>query len=218
MNAILKENTVASTLASLQAPLTAYAELDRDLQLLAGNREKWVKTPVTERIAILAEIKEALMPVAQAWAETASRKKGIAAGSPLEGEEWLSGPYCVLNYCNQMMETLSKVAGKQHLNHVPVRQLSNGQVVARVLPASIWDHLLLSGVKIDVWMQPGVTKSNLAQNTAGLYDAASPLHKTGKVSLVLGAGNIASIAPLDVFQKLFSENEVVILKMNPVND
>ena len=218
MNAILKENSVASTLASLQAPLTAYAELDRDLQLLAGNREKWVKTPVTERIAILAEIKEALMPVAQAWAETASRKKGIAVGSPLEGEEWLSGPYCVLNYCNQMMETLSKVAGKQHLNHVPVRQLSNGQVVARVLPASIWDHLLLSGVKIDVWMQPGVTQANLAQNTAGLYDAASPLHKTGKVSLVLGAGNIASIAPLDVFQKLFSENEVVILKMNPVND
>jgi acyl-CoA reductase-like NAD-dependent aldehyde dehydrogenase len=34
----------------------------------------------------------------------------------------------------------------------------------------------------------------------------------------LGAGNIASIAPLDVFQKLFLENQVVILKMNPVND
>jgi aldehyde dehydrogenase (NAD(P)+) len=67
-------------------------------------------------------------------------------------------------------------------------------------------------------MQPGVTPGNLAQNTAGLYDPASPLHKTGKVALVLGAGNIASIAPLDVLQKLYSENEVVILKMNPVND
>lgn len=215
MNAILKEH---ATSPEQNAPLTAFADLDRDLQLLAANRERWVKTPVAERIAILAEIKEALMPVAQAWAETASRKKGIAAGSPLEGEEWLSGPYCVLNYCNQMMETLSNVEGKRHLDHVPVRQLSNGQVVARVLPASIWDHLLLSGVKVDVWMQQGVTPANLAQNTAAIYDAASPAHKTGKVSLVLGAGNIASIAPLDVFQKLFSENEVVILKMNPVND
>ena len=169
MNAILKENTLAPT---SQAPLTAFADLDRDLQLLAGNRQRWVQTPVAERIAILAEIKDALMPVAQAWAETAARKKGIAEGSALVGEEWLSGPYAMLTYCNQMMETLSKVQGKHHLDHLAVRQLPNGQVAARVLPASIWDHLLLSGVKVDVWMQPGVTLGNLAQNTAGLYDPA----------------------------------------------
>ena len=158
------------------------------------------------------------MPVSEAWAETASRKKGIAQGSPLEGEEWLSGPYTVMGYCNQMMVTLSQMQDKQYLNSIPVRQLPNGQVVARVLPHSLWDHLLLSGVKVDIWMQPGVTPANLAHNTAGVYDPASPLHKTPKLALVLGAGNIASIAPLDVFQKLFSENEVVMLKMNPVND
>ena len=214
MNAILKEAAYAAN----DAQAHAYSALDADLQVLADNRARWVATPVAERIAILNEIKEALMPVSQAWAETASRKKGIAQGSTLEGEEWLSGPYTVMGYCNQMMLTLSQVQGKQHLNSVPVRQLPNGQVVARVLPHSIWDHLLLSGVKVDVWMQPGVTPSTLAQNTAGVYDSASPLHKTGKLALVLGAGNIASIAPLDVFQKLFSENEVVILKMNPVND
>nr|WP_272211118.1 hypothetical protein [Marinicella sp. W31]MDC2877001.1 hypothetical protein [Marinicella sp. W31] len=38
------------------------------------------------------------------------------------------------------------------------------------------------------------------------------------MALVLGAGNIASIAPLDCFQKLFLENQVVLLKLNPVND
>jgi Aldehyde dehydrogenase family len=96
--------------------------------------------------------------------------------------------------------------------------LPNGQVVARVLPHSIWDHLLLSGVTVDVWMQPGVTPINLAQNTAAIYDPANPEYKRGKLALVLGAGNVAAIAPLDVFQKLFSENEVVLLKMNPVND
>ncbi len=211
----VSESVVAATTG---APLTSFADLDRDLQTLADNRERWVKTPVAERIAILAEIKEALMPVAQAWAETASHKKGIATGSPLEGEEWISGPYTVMGYCNSLMATLSQVGGKRHLDHTPVRELPNGQVVARVLPHSIWDHLLLSGVSIDVWMQPGVTRANLAQNTAGLYDSASPLHKKGKLSLVLGAGNIAAIAPLDVFQKLFAENEVVLLKMNPVND
>ncbi len=214
MNAILKD-PAASTQSS---PEHAFGALDADLQLLASKREAWVATPIAERIAILNEIKEALMPVSQAWAETASRKKGIAQGSPLEGEEWLSGPYTMMGYCNQMMLTLSQMQNKQYLNSIPTRQLANGQVVARVLPHSIWDHLLLSGVKVDVWMQPGVTPANLATNSAGIYDPASPMHKTGKLALVLGAGNIASIAPLDVFQKLFSENEVVILKMNPVND
>lgn len=194
------------------------SNLDSDLQTLADNREKWTKTTLQQRIAILNEIKDALMPVAQAWAETASRKKGITVGSPLEGEEWLSGPYTVLGYCNQMMATLSQVDGKHHLDHVPVRELPNGQVVARVLPHSIWDHLLLSGVSVDVWMQPGVSKANLAHHTASIYDPTSPNYKTGKLALVLGAGNIAAIPPLDVFHKLFAENEVVMLKLNPVND
>ena len=194
------------------------ASLDADLQTLAANRQRWVKTTIEQRICILAEIKEAVMPVAQAWAQTASRQKGIAVGSALEGEEWLSGPYTVMGYCNEMMTTLAKVQGKHHLDDVPVRQLSNGQVVARVLPHSLWDHLLLSGVTVDVWMEPEVTPVTLAQNTAAIYDPTSPMHKVGKVALVLGAGNIAAIAPLDVFHKLFAENEVVILKMNPVNE
>ena len=126
---------------------TSFAQLDQTLQTLAAHRAQWVATTVAQRIAILAEIKECLMPVAQAWAETAARKKGIPDGSPLVGEEWLSGPYPIMGYCNQMMATLSQVANKHHLDHVPVRELANGQVVARVLPHSKYDHLLLSGFR-----------------------------------------------------------------------
>lgn len=194
------------------------AHLDRELRRLFDRRMPWVQTSIAERIVILEEIKDALMPVAQAWAETAARKKGIASGSPLEGEEWLSGPYAVMAYCNLMMETLKKVEGKYHLDHVPVRQLANGQVAVRVLPHSLWDRLLLSGITIDVWMQPGVDRANIRQHTAATYDPSSPVHKTGGLGLVLGAGNINAIAPLDVFHKLFVENEVVMLKLNPVND
>ncbi|MED5463934.1 MAG: aldehyde dehydrogenase family protein, partial [Myxococcota bacterium] len=39
----------------------------------------------------------------------------------------------------------------------------------------------------------------------------------GKVALVLGAGNVASIGPMDCLHKLFVEDEVVLLKTNPVN-
>ncbi len=45
-----------------------------------------------------------------------------------------------------------------------------------------------------------------------------PRDRQGKVALVLGAGNVSSIAPLDCFQKLFLEHQVVLLKLNPVND
>jgi aldehyde dehydrogenase (NAD(P)+) len=203
---------------AVRIPETVFTDLDQQLEQLAANREKWANTPVDQRIALLAQIKECLLPVSQAWAETAARKKGIADGSPLAGEEWTSGPYTVMGYCNQMMATLAKVQGKHHLDGLPLRELRNGQLVARVLPHSIWDELLLSGVKVDVWMQPGVTRANLADNTAAVYDPKSPSHKQGRLALVLGAGNIASIAPLDVFQKLFAENQVVMLKMNPVND
>lgn len=183
---------------------------------LHANKDRWLTVPVAERIAILADIKECLMPVAAKWAETAARKKGIPDGSPLVGEEWLSGPYALMAYCNCLMQTLSQIDGKQHLNSIPLRELPNGQLAAKVMPHTLWDSLLLSGVNAEVWMEPGVTRANLAQYTAHAYDPA--VKYTGKVALVLGAGNIASIAPLDCLQKLFAENQVAIVKMNPVNE
>ncbi len=205
----------ADGLASQQE---SFADLDEQLALVASNKQAWLNTSVAERLALLAQIKACLQPVAEDWVNTAVRKKGIAAGSALAGEEWLSGPYTLMGYCNQMMLTLSQVEGKRHLDGIAVRELSNGQVVARVLPHSIWDHLLLSGISVDVWMEPGVTRASLPQFTASAYDSRSAERRQGKLAVVLGAGNIAAIAPLDVFQKLFAENQVAVLKMNPVND
>ena len=193
----------------------SHADYDSALGVLSLHKQAWQDTTVAQRIALLAEIKECLMPVAQAWAEEASRQKGLRPEDSLAGEEWVSGPYAVMAYCNAMMQTLSQVAGSQHLGGIKVRELANGQIAARVLPHTIWDYLLLSGVSAEVWMQPGVTRANLAQNTGAVY--ANGHASAPKVSLVLGAGNIASIAPLDCMHKLFIENELPLLKMNPIN-
>jgi aldehyde dehydrogenase (NAD(P)+) len=64
-------------------------------------------------------------------------------------------------------------------------------------------------------MQPGVTPANLSDYTAELYRRPP---RAGRVCAVLGAGNIASIPPLDVIYKLYAEGQVVALKLNPVND
>jgi acyl-CoA reductase-like NAD-dependent aldehyde dehydrogenase len=198
----------------------AQAEFDSALKVLDANKQRWVQTRIAERIAILASIKECLMPVAAGWAEAACRAKGLAFDSPLAGEEWISGPYALMAYCNSMTETLQRVGGNRHLEGLPLRSLPNGQLAAKVFPHSIFDRLLLSGVSAEVWMQKGVTSANLSQHTARLYNASAKEagSAAGKVALVLGAGNIASIAPLDCLHKLFVENEVPILKMNPVNE
>ena len=51
------------------------------------------------------------MPVAEDWAANASQKKQIPAGSPLEGEEWFSGPYALLSACNNFIATLEAMDG-----------------------------------------------------------------------------------------------------------
>ena len=193
------------------------AAYDRDLAALDAAKHEWARTSVADRIALLQAVKDNLMRVAEDWALAAGKAKGIPDGSPLVGEEWISGPYAVMSACNGLIETLSKLDGKTFLDGLKKRALPTGQTAVAVLPHSIWDRLLLSGVKADVWMQKGIDVADLKRHAAVAYDI--PVQdRVGKVALVLGAGNIAAITPLDAFQKLFLENQVVLLKMNPVND
>jgi acyl-CoA reductase-like NAD-dependent aldehyde dehydrogenase len=194
-----------------------FPNLDRALTDLSGASESWARTGTEERIAILEDIKDATLAVAEGWAETAARKKQIPAGSPLSGEEWISGPYALMRTCNGLIETLSNMQDRGFLAPLSTRTTASGQLAVRVLPHNLWERLLFSGITADVWMKPGVRKADLPSLAATAY-ATPPEKRKGRVALVLGAGNIASIAPLDTFQKLFSEHQVVILKMNPVND
>lgn len=192
-------------------------DYDAALESLDAAKDTWTQTSTAQRMALLNQIKDNLMSVAQGWAETAARKKQIPADSPLVGEEWISGPYAVMACCNGLLQTLGEMEGKTYLKHLPTRVLANGQTAVKVMPHSIWDRLLLSGITAEVWMQNGVNADNLHENAASAYDLP-PAQRKGKVALILGAGNIASIAPLDVFHKLFLENQVAIVKLNPVND
>lgn len=192
-------------------------EYDAALNALNAAKTTWAQTSIADRISFLRQVKDNLMTVANTWVATATRMKQIPEGSPLSGEEWTSGPYALMSACNGLILTLSQMENKAFLKHLPKREVTTGQLAVKVMPHSIWDHLLLSGVKAEVWMKQGVTAANLHDHAANLYDIPEAARR-GKVALILGAGNIASIAPLDVFQKLFLENQVVILKMNPVND
>ena len=88
-------------------------------------------------------------------------------------------------------------------------------MVAQVFPFNGYDRLFFMGITGEVWMEPGVTRDGLAATQAVVYRDKG---HAGQVALVLGAGNVASIGPMDVLYKLFVEDQVVVLKMNPVNE
>ena len=191
-------------------------ELDNALNELTASKDTWAQLSVQERIALLEAMKDSLLQVAEDWATISARNKRIPAGSPLEGEEWLSGPYAMMCGINALIDTLSQLDGKTFLKRIKKRTLVTGQLAVRVLPVTFKDELALPDVRAEVWMQKGITADNLADHVACAYDVA-PSDRKGRVALVLGAGNISAIAPLDVLHKLMSEHQVVILKMNPIN-
>jgi Aldehyde dehydrogenase family len=148
-----------------------------------------------------------VMSVAEDWARAACVAKGIDPDSSLAGEEWLVGAAATLVNLQLLIKTL-RANGQPRPGKVSRR--SSDQLVAQVFPDNWLDRLLWFGFRGEVWLEPGKPA------TQGMVYRQKP--DRGQVSLVLGAGNISSIAPMDVLYKLFAEDQVVLLKMNPVNE
>ncbi len=191
--------------------------LDPIVTRLQSRKDDWARLPLSEKIHHLGELRRRTGKVAQRWVEAALKAKAIPEASTLAGEEWSGGPWAFLHGINRYVETLVTLdEGADLLERCgPVRTLANGQVAVEVFPLNIYERLLLSGIHAEVWMEPGVTVENLPEHMASNMKTANP---QGKVALVLGAGNVSSITPMDMLHKLFNDNAVCVVKMNPVND
>lgn len=189
---------------------------DEIVERLSLGEKAWAATTLAERGDLLRRTVELIDEHADEWIEIATSIKQIPAGSPLVGEEWTSGPWATISALNHLRETIGRLdAGKDALDGFAFRRVPGNRVAVNVLPSSIYDRLLLSGFTADVWLEPGVTETE-ARATAGL-GLLDPADTRGTV-LVLGAGNIFSIAPLDTIYMLFADNRVVALKLNPITD
>lgn len=195
-------------------------QLDQAITQLQSRKEQWATLPIAKKLAYLRELVPRADKIAAGWVAAATDAKGIPSDSPWVGEEWLSGPYAVLYGINCLVESLEALERGETPGVDPnrVRTRSDGQVIVQVAPADWWESVLLSGVKAEVWMDPEVSAATLAASTATRYREPTAEDNRGKVALVLGAGNIASIAPLDVLHKLYAEGQVCLLKMNPINE
>ena len=191
-------------------PPTSLTEIDARLASLAERKQAWVETSVSERIALLRACMETTLAVAPEWVAAACQAKGLDVNSHTSGEEWLAGPYTVLRNLRLFAEAL-EANGRPALPKVWTRP--DGQMVAQVFPSNTTDKLLFTGFSAEVWLQPGTDASQGKR----YRDKAHGVASEPKIALVLGAGNVASIGPMDALYKLVVDDEVVILKTNPVN-
>ncbi len=202
--------------ATLDAPAaTPTGDIDRELAELHEAGPRWAALPVLAKIALLQSVAQNAAHQAVRWSEAGAAAKGLT-GTPLAGEESISGPWALIRSLNLYIETLHEIEkyGSPQLDAKHVHTRPGGQVVVDVFPSDFYDAVLLNGVRAEVWMQPGVTAATVAQTMGVWYRQET--HEP-RVALILGAGNISSIAPLDVLYKLVAEGAVCVLKMNPVN-
>jgi acyl-CoA reductase-like NAD-dependent aldehyde dehydrogenase len=198
------------------SPEIVSRQADEITERLARGEKAWAETSLARRRELLDRFKQLTGINASEWVQVAARIKQLPAESPLLGEEWTSGPWAVLSYASALARTLERLdRGADVLAGFPTRTTASGQLAIKVLPHTVYDRLLLNGFSAEVWMPPGVTEAGV-RATAGLGER-NPKQTRG-AALVLGAGNIFSIAPLDTIYQLYAENRVAVLKLNPITD
>jgi len=188
--------------------------IDAALKQLQANKERWAALPITERITILDEIRQAFLALADEWVRASLEAKGFTPGGLAEAEEWLfvASILRAIRLYRQSLREIERdgrprLAGRLQKN-------PEGQVVVPVFPRNGWERLIYQGMEAEVWLEPGVTAAAALEEQAGIYREK---RQPGRVALVLGAGNASMLPVIDSLHKLFVENQVVVLKPNPVN-
>jgi hypothetical protein len=198
-----------------QQPTTS-SQIDHFIALLVAKKDEWATTAARDRINLLDSVTAAFAPLCDSWVQLSLVAKGAEQDTYASGWEWASGPMPILRYLRALKRTMAAIerSGSPPLPSAPVTR-PNGQVSVTVYPKDIYETLITPGTTIEVWMEPGLSAGDV------LFAQAHPKNlsrSVGKVCLVLGAGNVSGGPFNDALCKLFVDNCVVLLKMNPVSD
>lgn len=187
-------------------------DLDRSIHRLACGVARWAALSVAQRAALIRATHATIGACADEWVAAAVAAKSAAPRA--ESEEWLSGPYAVLGGFLGIADSLDALAaGLSPARRLRAGAVPGGRRTLRILPTTGQERTLFSGFTADVWLKPGVP-AEYARATAGL--GARRPGENGGVAVVLGAGNVSAIGPLDVLDQLVAHNRASVLKVNPV--
>ena len=203
----------AVTVGSPERDATA-AEVDAAVAALRASAPGWCTTTIPERLALLDRLRVTTHAAAAGWAASAAEAKGIAPDSQLSGEDWGTGPYFVLRNLQLLHATLTDIAATGR-PQPPAMRTEGVRVVVDVVPGDRLDRLVHAGLRAEAWLTTGVTLDQARERMGRSY--RSDHDREPGVAVVLGAGNVSSIGPMDALYQLFALDRVVALKMNPVN-
>ncbi len=203
----------ASAKSRTESPTT---KLDEAIAVLKDKARPFARLGAAERAGLLRECLPRVSEVSSRWVEAALRAKGLSADQPASSEEWLGGPLPTVRNIRLLIDSLDGIAstGKPRLPR-PVGQSRDGTALVDVFPSSALDGALFAGFSCKVRMLPEVKSADVTGKQASFYGKKDP---SGAVSLILGAGNVASIPPMDALYKMFVDGNVCLVKMNPVNE
>jgi hypothetical protein len=187
-------------------------DLDRKVWQARESAERFAREPISRKLGWLYQIRDRVARAAERWAHASCEHMRLPIDSPSAGEAWILGPLATLRLLRLLSISLADIErhGAPKLYGKP-RRGSSGQLVVPAFPGHLYDRGLLPGVRAEIRLLEDV--QSVVQ--ASFYAQTSP---EGRVAVVLGAGNVGSIPALDALHKLFVEGQVVLLKMNPVNE
>jgi acyl-CoA reductase-like NAD-dependent aldehyde dehydrogenase len=193
---------------------TEVSMLERALGELAARATEWARLPVAEKAQLARACLARVVAEAPAWVKTGSAVKGLDPERDVE--EWMHGPWQTARNLRLLAESLEAIArtGKPPLGR-RTRKRADGRLEVDVFPSNLLDQVAFTGFTGKVILQAGIDEAEARRRQASFYARKDP---TGAVALVLGAGNVSSIPPMDTFTKMFIEGMVCIIKMNPVNE
>lgn len=201
-------------LPSEPARASATPDLDRAVAELGDQARAFARMPPLEKAALVRALLPRIAAAALEQVAVACRAKGLDPAGTLAGEEWFAGPAAVLANTRLLAESLEAVAarGRPDLPRATLRDDDRAEVL--VAPRGLHERALYNGIEVKVLFQEGLHPKEVPGTQASFYQERDP---EGGVSLILGAGNVASIAPMDALYKLFVEGKVALVKMSPVN-
>ena len=192
------------------------AQLHQTVIDVAAQTSAWSNTTAQQRADLLGRVVRDTYAVAEEWNDAACAAKGYDPRGLEGGEELFSGVGTFVRMAQLLRQSMVDIAATGRPQYRgPVRHKPGQRIAIQVVPATNFDRVLYPGVTAEVWMEPGVSEAQVRASQALAYRSEQSV--VG-VSLVLGAGNVASLGPRDVLSKLFVEGNVVVLKANPVND
>jgi aldehyde dehydrogenase (NAD(P)+) len=215
MTSTARNSAVTSASLEMSASVTsarpsARPVVDEAIAIVKGHAREFARLGPRAKADLLRACLHGLLAEAPAWVMAGARAR---TSEPVE--EWLVGPIATIRMFRLLAESLDAVAanGKPPLGR-GVRRRPDGRLEVSLVPASAIDAVVYMGFSAHALMSAGVDEAGARDRQAAFYSRSDP---EGGVSVILGAGNVSSIPPMDVATKMFIEGFVCVLKMSPVN-